>query len=113
MLFKKANGQVSDVDVSKASVVILGPSTVAESILSQFTSGEIDSMMRWTREQKAATGAINLARWPGWQAACERLHLDASRAREVAEALLARLAGHQLSDGRKRAIVSGAGRVRT
>lgn len=93
MLFKKSNGQVSDVDVSKASLAIIGPSAGAESILSRFTSGEIGSMMQWAREQKAADGAINLARWPGWQAACERLHLDAGRAREVTEALLARLSG--------------------
>jgi hypothetical protein len=84
---------VSHVNVSKASLVILGPSGGVESILSQFTSGEIGSMMQWAREQKATDGAINLARWPGWQAACERLYLDAGRAREVAEALLARLAG--------------------
>jgi hypothetical protein len=93
MLFKKTNGQVSDVDVSKASLVIIGPSAGAESILSQFTSGEIGSMMNWAREQKAADGAINLAGWPGWQGACERLHLDAGRASEVAAALIARLAG--------------------
>lgn len=91
MLFKKANGQVSDVDVSKASLVILGPSAGAESILSQFTSGEISSMMQWARAQGSASGSINLANWPGWQEACERLHLDAGRAREVAAALLARL----------------------
>lgn len=93
MLFKKTNGRVSDVDVSKVSLVILGPSDGAESILLQFTSSEIGSMMQWAREQKPTDDAINLARWPGWQAACERLQLDAGRAREVAEALLAHLAG--------------------
>ncbi|KFC73301.1 hypothetical protein [Massilia sp. LC238] len=91
MLFKKANGQVSDVDVSKASVMILGPSVGAESILSQFTSGEINGMLQWARTHRSANGAINLVNWPGWQDACERLHLDAGRAREVAAALLARL----------------------
>lgn len=73
--------------------MILGPLDGAESILLQFTSSEIGSIMQWAREQKPTDDAINLARWPGWQAACERLQLDAGRAREVAEALLARLAG--------------------
>lgn len=91
MLFKKANGQVSDVDISKASLAILGPSAGGESILSQFTSGEIRSMMQWARAQRSASRAINLVNWPGWQEACDRLHLDAGRAREVATALLARL----------------------
>lgn len=91
MLFKKANGQVIGVDVSKSSLVILGPSASADSILSQFTSGEISSMMQWAQTQQPAIGSINLASWPGWQEACARLHLDAKRAREVAVALLARL----------------------
>lgn len=91
MLFKKANGQVSDVDVSKASLVILGTSAGVESILAQFTNGEISSMMQWARTQRSANGSINLVNWPGWQEACGRLHLDAGRAREVAAALLARL----------------------
>ncbi|SFC51552.1 hypothetical protein [Massilia yuzhufengensis] len=92
MLFKKANGQVSEVDAWKASVVILGPSDGAESILSQFTSAEISSMMQWAQTQQSANGSINLVNWPGWKDACGRLHLDAGRAREVAAALLARLA---------------------
>ena len=93
MLFKKANWQTYDMDVSKAPLMILGSSADTESILSQFTSDEIGIMTQWAREQKAADGAINLVRWPGWQRACECLHLDAGRAREIAEALLARLAG--------------------
>jgi hypothetical protein len=91
MLFKKANGQVSEVDVSKASLVILGPSAGAGSILSQFSSAEISSMMQWARMQQPADGSINLVNWPGWKETCGRLHLDAGRAREVAAALLARL----------------------
>lgn len=91
MLFKKANGQVYDVDVSKASLVILTPLAGAESILSRFTSGEISGMMQWARTQQPGNGSINLTNWPGWQEACERLQLDAGRAREVAAALLARL----------------------
>lgn len=91
MLFKKASRQVNDVDVSKASLVILGPSSGAESVLEQFTSGEISSMMQWARAQQSANGSINLVNWAGWTDACGRLHLDAGRAREVAAALLARL----------------------
>lgn len=91
MLVKKANGQVSAVDVSKASLVILGPSDGAESILAQFTGAEISSMMQWVRTQQSASGPINLVNWPGWKDACGRLQLDTCRAREVAAALLTRL----------------------
>lgn len=92
MLFKNANGQVNDVNVSKAALVILGPSPDgAESILPRFTCGEISGMMQWARVRQPANGSISLASWPGRQEACEYLHLDAGRASEVAVALLARL----------------------
>jgi hypothetical protein len=89
MLFKKQDGQVFRVDPSKVELLILGPTGGAESILSQFNDSELRSIMQWAREQQAT----DLARWPGWQGACERLHLDTVRSREVADALLARLAG--------------------
>ncbi|MBD8658499.1 hypothetical protein IFT68_23070 [Oxalobacteraceae sp. CFBP 13730] len=60
--------------------------------MAQFHIGEISRMMQWARiHQQPANGSINLVNWPGWHGACERLHLDAGRAREVAAALLARL----------------------
>ena len=93
MLFKKANGEIFNVDMSKAIPLILYPSANAESILSKFTDAELDSMLQWTREQKPVSGAVNLASWPGWQDAHERLNLDSGRAREVVDALFARLAG--------------------
>ncbi len=93
MLFKKANGETINVDMSKATPLIPYPSSHAESVLSKFTDAELESMLRWAREQKPADGAVNLACWPGWRGACERLNLDAGRAREVTDALFARLAG--------------------
>lgn len=93
MLFKKANGETINVDMSKATPLIPFPSSNAESILSRFTDAERSDMIRWAQnETKTARGAVNLACWPGWQDACVRLHLDARRAHEVTEALLARLA---------------------
>lgn len=70
--------------------MIISPEGGGESVLSKFSEAELGEMLRWAQAQKGAGKGVNLASWSGW-ADCLRMSLDAGRAREISEALLARL----------------------
>lgn len=74
-----------------STFMIISPEGGGEAVLSKFSEAELGEMLRWAQAQKGAGKGVNLASWPGWPDACLRIRLDAGRAREISEALLARL----------------------
>lgn len=74
-----------------STFMIISPEGSGESVLSKFSEAELGEMLRWAQAQKGAGKGVTLASWPDWQDACLRMRLDAGSAREISEALLARL----------------------
>lgn len=71
--------------------MIISPEGGGESVLSKFSEAELGEMLRWAQAQKRAGKGVNMESWSGWAGACLRMSLDAGRAGEISEALLARL----------------------
>lgn len=74
-----------------STFMIISSEGSGESVLSKFSDAELGEILRWAQGQKGAGKGVNLASWPGWPDACLRMRLDAGRARDISEALLARL----------------------